>query len=140
MTCRVNYCDKPVRSRGLCRGHYMKLLRYGRTDGGQRTQHGLSGSPAHKSWSRMINRCTRPSAPQYEKYHSLGFDPSWRFFENFYRDMGDRPEGMTLDRIDNTMGYSKWNCRWAGWRTQNNNKSIKSNQYIKRRLELGHAK
>lgn len=44
-------------------------------------------------------------------------------FKNFLEDMGECPDGMTLDRIDNTKGYSPDNCRWAGWHTQNANRS-----------------
>ena len=49
-------------------------------------------------------------------------DDRWLDFENFYEDMGERPEGMTLDRIDNDKGYCKDNCRWAGSVVQSNNR------------------
>ena len=45
----------------------------------------------------------------------------WKSFDNFYRDMGDRPDGKTLDRIDNSKGYFKENCRWATHKEQQNN-------------------
>jgi hypothetical protein len=78
-------------------------------------KHGMTGSPEYLTWKGMIARCTNPKSVGYENYMARGitFDPDWAVFENFYRDMGDRPEGMTLDRENNDLGYNKANCRWA---------------------------
>lgn len=80
-----------------------------------RTTHGEHGSPTYVSWSKMKERCntvgTRDSKYYSEK--GLRYDPSWEHFENFLLDMGNRPEGKTLDRIDPEKGYSKDNCRWS---------------------------
>ncbi len=54
--------------------------------------------------------------------HRIDKDPRWESYDEFYSDMGDRPEGMTLDRIDNTKGYWKGNCRWATPTEQQNNR------------------
>jgi hypothetical protein len=72
----------------------------------------------------MIQRCTNPNHDKYHLYGGRGItvDPRWLEFKNFYDDMGDRPAGMTLDKINNFKGYSKDNCRWADLSTQNSNR------------------
>jgi hypothetical protein len=63
----------------------------------------------------MINRCYRENTWAYKWYGARGITVSdeWRTFKGFYEDMGDPPPGMELDRIDNSKGYSKDNCRWT---------------------------
>jgi len=82
------------------------------------------GSPTYKSWRAMKYRC---SNPKNIYYHQLGIKVCDRWinsFQNFLTDMGERPEGCTIDRIDNTKGYSPENCRWSDIKTQNNNKKF----------------
>lgn len=89
----------------------------------QRTQHGharrLSSSPTYQSWRNMKQRCGNPRVPSHSR---ISYSPEWESFENFLRDMGDRPEGMTLDRINVFRGYEPRNCRWATPETQSNNR------------------
>jgi hypothetical protein len=87
--------------------------------------HGL----AHKSstydiWVLMRQRCNNPKASGYEYYGGLGISvcPEWSSFAVFLTDMGERPDGLTLDRVDPFGDYEKSNCRWATWETQNQNK------------------
>ena len=86
-------------------------------------------SRTHKSWSSMKWRCLNPNATRYDNWGGRGIticdrwlQPKGQGFINFLEDMGERPEGMTLDRIDNDGNYEPDNCRWATASEQNSNK------------------
>jgi hypothetical protein len=88
------------------------------------TTHGMYGTPEYKTWRSMVDRCTNPNSHCWLDYGGRGITvcDEWRKFENFYADMGNRPEGMTLDRLDVNGNYSRGNCRWADRKTQARNK------------------
>ncbi len=72
--------------------------------------------PLFKTWDQMIQRCVNPKSVSYLYYGARGIAvcPAWmESFEKFRSDMGPRPDGMTLDRIDSEANYEKDNCRWA---------------------------
>ena len=81
-------------------------------------------SPTYRSWESMRDRCTRPGCHTYKMYGGRGITvcERWNVFLNFLEDMGERPKGTTLDRIDGTKGYEPGNCRWATAATQGRNK------------------
>lgn len=89
-------------------------------------RHGLSRSRTYEIYQSMLARCFRQSHKHYRHYGGRGITPcdEWlgeNGFKTFVADMGEAPEGMTLDREKNDLGYSKQNCRWAPMKVQNNN-------------------
>lgn len=84
------------------------------------TKHGKTRSGAWKSWAAMRRRCDNPKNKDFKHYGGRGIKvcERWRDFENFYADMGDRPEGMTIERDRVNEDYEPGNCRWATQREQ----------------------
>lgn len=88
-------------------------------------RHGMTRTPTYAAWQAMVARCTCPKHPAWENYggRGIGVDDRWALsFVAFLSDMGPRPDGMSLDRIDNELGYGPGNCRWICRREQNRNK------------------
>lgn len=100
--------------------------------------HGMDGTPEYRTWIDIRRRCHQPQRPDYPRYGGRGIYvcDQWRFgdgaltgFEVFLRDMGMRPEGCSIDRIDNDGPYSSQNCRWATKQSQSRN--TRTNVFVK---------
>lgn len=87
------------------------------------TTHNMSHTRTYNAWRTMIQRCTNPRNPVFRLYGARGItvDSRWLIFSNFYEDMGEAPDRLTLERRDNDKGYSKNNCYWATQKEQSRN-------------------
>ena len=95
---------------------------------GRPPRHGMTGSRTWNSWRAMSVRCSDPRHPAWSRYGGRGIRvcAAWQGpggFDRFLADMGTRPAGMTLDRIDNDGNYEPGNCRWATAKQQRANQS-----------------
>jgi hypothetical protein len=100
------------------------------------TTHGMSKTSTYTSWRAMKDRCYQETHKEYKRYGAIGITvcKRWReSFENFLKDMGERPEGRSLERLDSTKPYSPSNCVWATHEQQANNR--RSNRLIKHKGE-----
>ena len=89
----------------------------------EKRTHGLRAHPLYRTWVMMRVRCLNPHAHAFEHYGGRGIkiDPRWDDFAVFVADMGERPMGTTLDRVNNDGDYTPSNCRWATAREQRAN-------------------
>ena len=93
--------------------------------------YGMSHTPTYDSWKGAMKRCKDPNNASYGG-RGICFSERWKRFEDFLEDMGPRPVGYSLDRIDPDGHYEPGNCRWAEWSAQRRNQTRKPEQKFNR--------
>ena len=91
----------------------------------KQNRHGLRYHPLYGRWLMMWQRCTNPKQARYKDYGAKGISvcDEWKNFAVFLKDMGEPPVGASIERIDNSKGYSPGNCIWATNEVQMRNTS-----------------
>lgn len=135
--CTVSGCTNPIHAKGYCNGHYLQIWRCGKIIHGEIRESGdKQKQPEYQSWIAMKKRCYEKNSFAYKYYGGRGIKVCGRWldyahgFDNFLEDMGRRPEGYSLDRIDNNKDYEPSNCRWADKQTQSINRRNVKEPYI----------
>lgn len=137
-SCKAAGCNLPHHAMGYCNGHYRRLKRTGKVEpdipfdrSGKYNPSFKHGhcvnhyeTPTFKTWSSMLHRCYNPQAQQWPNYGARGIKvcPRWFDFSEFLKDMGEKPDGLMIGRIDNDGDYEPSNCRWETPRQQQNNR------------------
>lgn len=118
--------ERTIRAYDLRHGLTQSCGCWGR-EVGLRHGHAVPRSPTYRSWRAMMRRCREPGHMKYPSYGGRGIEvcARWRDFAAFLADMGERPEGCTIDRIDGSRGYELGNCRWATAAEQRRNRRRK---------------
>ena len=127
-----------VRMNGLTSGHTKScgcLKREKAADQGKACiTHGRSHTTEHDTYLKAKQRCVNPKATGYKNYGGRGIQFLFTSFEQFFAELGPRPEGKTLDRQNNNGNYEPGNVRWATWNQQNKNRRPFAKSVLRRSL------
>ncbi len=161
--CKTDLCQAQTRSKtgkGLgskyCSKHYRMMLKYGEVKPEREREIGFKNKEhfMYPAWLMMKDRCNNPNNSRYKYYGGKGIIVCDRWansFQNFIADMGDRPDGKTLDRVNGNGNYELSNCRWATHSEQGLNRKLrnsnktgtpnihqnKDGRYVSRRFHAG---
>jgi hypothetical protein len=131
-TCSVFDCKREHYAKGYCSAHWKRFWEKGSTESIRPlkhiVRHGLRFHPMYTLWNNMRQRCSNSKNKDYSRYGAQGVMvcKRWNNFANFLEDMGEKPEGQSLDRIDNKGNYTPENCRWATYAQQTHNSRVVS--------------
>lgn len=127
--------EKTIKGDDIRNGKSHSCGCYQRLRSSEKAAHGHSrrigrASPTYNSWAAIIKRCENPNTAGYENYGGRGISvcDRWREFLNFLEDMGKRPKGKTIDRIDNNGNYEPENCKWSTPTEQSANQRKRKNK------------
>lgn len=122
--CAIDGCERPAYCKGRCQAHYYRKNKRKPLEVPV-TRQGESSHPLYHTWRGMIQRCHNPRNPRYPEWGGRGIFvcDRWRqSFLWFLQDMGERPDGHSLDRINNDGPYAPENCRWVTAKDQARNR------------------
>lgn len=133
-------CGKVFKAvkQNVCSGHTTSCGCFGKERStAAHTTHGQSKTKTFSVWSNLRERCNNKKGRSYIRYGGRGIKvcKEWDKYTNFLKDMGEQPKGMLLDRIDNSLGYCKSNCRWTDTKTQMRNRDITKRVKYKGKLK-----
>lgn len=129
--CSIDGCERNMVAKTYCSQHYQRMRSTG--DPLKTKFHYQYKTPEYNTWLQMRARCTNPKHPEYKNYGERGIKvcERWNDVRLFLQDMGTRPDGKSIERLDVDGNYEPSNCVWASLDEQNHNRRPMSNTGVK---------